>query len=195
MFEVPKRIYWWILAGSLVFVVFTVVMGLGHLPYNQEFIFAGSLAIAIYLIVRLTRSLEAEARKVLLGTSIIIFVYRALPGPGEGSSWWMIDVLGFDQQFLSVLSLIGTDGSTLGLHHVNPIAHIDPLWPSFSLNPATLLSAVGNVVSDGEMVSIMNVNADVFISEHIFITVSILPWFSSFLSIVGQSEPDLLSFP
>lgn len=45
---------WWILAGSLIFVVFTVAMGLGDLPYNQEIIFAGSLAIVIFLIVRLT---------------------------------------------------------------------------------------------------------------------------------------------
>jgi MFS family permease len=106
---------WWILAGSLVFVVFTVVTGLGHLPYNQEIVFAGSMAIVIFLIVRLTRSLEPEARNVLLGTSIMIFVYRALPGPGAGSSWWMIDVLGFDQQFLSVLSLIGSSLTLAGM--------------------------------------------------------------------------------
>ena len=96
---------WWILGGSLVFVVFTVTMGLGRLPYNEEIIFAGSMAIVVFLIVRLTRSLEPDVRKVLLGTSVMIFVYRALPGPGAGSSWWMIDVLGFAQQFLSVLSL------------------------------------------------------------------------------------------
>ncbi|HRR41472.1 MAG TPA: hypothetical protein P5244_09600, partial [Syntrophales bacterium] len=33
---------------------------------------------------------------------------RATPGPGAGLTWWMIDELGFDQQFLSVLSLIGS---------------------------------------------------------------------------------------
>ena len=112
--ERPKP-NWWILGGSLVFVVFTVTMGLGHLPYNEEIIFAGSMAIVIFLIVRLTRSLETDARKVLLGTSIMIFVYRALPGPGAGSSWWMIDVLGFDQQFLSVLSLIGSSLTLAGM--------------------------------------------------------------------------------
>jgi MFS family permease len=106
---------WWILGGSLFFVAFTVVMGLGDLPYNEEIIFAGSMAIVIFLIVRLTRSLEADARKVLLGTSIMIFVFRALPGPGAGSSWWMIDVLGFDQQFLSVLSLIGSSLTLAGM--------------------------------------------------------------------------------
>jgi hypothetical protein len=90
-------------------------MGLGDLPYNEEIIFAGSLSIVIFLIVRLTRALEPEARKVLLGTSIMIFVYRAMPGPGAGSSWWMIDVLGFDQQFLSVLSLIGSSLTLAGM--------------------------------------------------------------------------------
>ena len=52
------------------------------------------------------RELEPAARKALLGTAIVIFVFRAVPGPGAGSTWWMIDVLGFDQQFLSELSLI-----------------------------------------------------------------------------------------
>jgi len=112
--ERPKP-NWWILGGSLVFVLFTVTMGLGRLPYNEEIIFAGSMAIVVFLIVRLTRSLEPDARKVLLGTAIMIFVYRALPGPGAGSSWWMIDVLGFDQQFLSVLSLIGSSLALAGM--------------------------------------------------------------------------------
>jgi len=112
--ERPKP-NWWILGGSLVFVVFTVTMGLSQLPYNEEIIFAGSMAIVIFLIVRLTRALEPDARKVLLGTSIMIFVYRSLPGPGAGSSWWMIDVLGFDQQFLSVLSLIGSSLALAGM--------------------------------------------------------------------------------
>ena len=46
---------WWILGGSLAFVVFTVTMGLSQLPYNEEIIFAGSMAIVIFLIIRLTR--------------------------------------------------------------------------------------------------------------------------------------------
>jgi len=112
--ERPKP-NWWILGGSLAFAVFTVTMGLSQLPYNEEIIFAGSLAIVIFLIVRLTRALETDARKVLLGTSIMIFVYRALPGPGAGSSWWMIDVLGFDQQFMSVLALIGSSLALAGM--------------------------------------------------------------------------------
>jgi hypothetical protein len=40
-------------------------------------------------------------RATLVGTAVVIFVFRAHARPGPGSTWWMIDVLGFDQQFLS----------------------------------------------------------------------------------------------
>jgi hypothetical protein len=106
---------WWILGGSLLFVVFTVTMGLGEIPYNQEIIFAGSMCIVLFLINRLLRELEPPARNVLLGTAIIIFVYRAMPTPGAGQTWWMIDELGFDQQFLSVLSLISSALALFGM--------------------------------------------------------------------------------
>ena len=106
---------WWILGGSLVFVVFTITMGLGEVPYNQEIIFAGSMLIVLFLISRLLKELEPGARNVLLGTAIIIFVYRAMPTPGAGQTWWMIDELGFDQQFLSVLSLISSALALFGM--------------------------------------------------------------------------------
>jgi hypothetical protein len=106
---------WWILGGSLVFVIFTVSMGLGDVPYNQEIIFAGSMAIVGFLIWRLMKVLAPEARNVLLGTAIIIFVYRAMPTPGAGQTWWMIDELSFDQQFLSVLSLISSGLALFGM--------------------------------------------------------------------------------
>jgi hypothetical protein len=105
---------WWILGGSLVFVVFTLSMGLGDVPYNTEIVFAGSLGIVVLLISRLLRELSPEAARVLIGTAIIIFVFRAVPSPGAGQTWWMIDDLGFDQQFISVLSLVGS-GATLAV--------------------------------------------------------------------------------
>jgi len=99
---------WWILGGSLVFIVFTLTMGLSDYVYNQEVIFLGSMAIVIFLIVKLTRELDASARRTLVGTAIIIFVFRAIPTPGPGMTWWMIDDLKFDQHFFSILSLIGS---------------------------------------------------------------------------------------
>ena len=106
---------WWILGGSLAFVVFTLSMGLSPLTYSQEIIFAGSFAIITFLIAKLTRELEPAARATLLGTAIVIFVYRAIPSPGPGVTWWMIDVLGFDQHFLAVLSLISSALTLAGM--------------------------------------------------------------------------------
>lgn len=106
---------WWILGGSLAFVVFTLSVGLGDVPYNQEIIFVGSMSIILFLMSRLVKVLDDEARRVLVGTAIIIFIYRAMPTPGPGSTWWMIDDLGFDQQFLSVLSLISGSLALFGM--------------------------------------------------------------------------------
>jgi hypothetical protein len=106
---------WWILGGSLVFVVFTVSMGLSDIPFNQEIIFIGSLAIVLFLMRRLVNVLEPAARRVLVGTAVIIFVYRAMPNPGPGETWWMIDELAFDQKFISVLSLIGASLALFGM--------------------------------------------------------------------------------
>jgi hypothetical protein len=96
---------WAILGGSLVFVVFSVAMGLSDLRYSQEMIFAGSFAIVVYLMAKLTRELDPTARETLIGTAVVIFVFRAVPLPGPGVSWWMIDRLGFDPEFFSVLDL------------------------------------------------------------------------------------------
>jgi hypothetical protein len=73
------------------------------------------MVIILFLMARLMRALEPEVRLFLVGTALIIFVFRAMPGPGSGQTWWMIDALGFDQQFLSVLSLIGSSLTLLGL--------------------------------------------------------------------------------
>ena len=111
----PTRPNWWILGGSLLFVVFTLSVGLNGVPYSEEIVFGGSLAIVAFLIVRLTRELEPEARNTLVGTALVIFVFRAIPGPGPGVTWWMIDELKFDQHFLSVLSLIGSALTLFGM--------------------------------------------------------------------------------
>ena len=99
---------WWILGGSLAFVIFTLFMGFSDYLYSQEVIFLGSFAIITFLIVKITRELKPEARLTLVGTAIVIFVFRAIPTQGPGITWWMIDELKFDQQFFSVLSLIGS---------------------------------------------------------------------------------------
>jgi hypothetical protein len=113
--EERPRANWWILGGSLVFAVFTLAMGLLQLPYNQEIIFAGSLAIVLFLMNNLLKELNPAARRALIGTAVIIFVFRALPGPGAGATWWEIDALGFDEPFLAKLALISQCLTLLGM--------------------------------------------------------------------------------
>jgi hypothetical protein len=106
---------WWILGGGLAFTLVSVSVGLGELPLGQELIFLLSLGIVLFLMTRLVRALEPDARSVLIGTAVLVFVFRAMPGPGQGSTWWMIDELGFDQQFLAKLSLISSLMTLAGL--------------------------------------------------------------------------------
>jgi len=112
--EVPP-VNWWILGGGLAFAALSIGVGLGNVPGAQEIVFATSMAIVIFLISRLARELDAESAKVLVGTAIIIFAFRAIPTTGAGTSWWMIDDLGFDQQFLAVLSLIASGLTLFGM--------------------------------------------------------------------------------
>ena len=56
-----------------------------------------------------------------MGTAIIIFFFRAVPLPGPGVTWWEIDVLGFDQQFLSILTLITSALALTGMVALRPL--------------------------------------------------------------------------
>ena len=112
---------WWILGGSLVFAVFTLTMGISQIPFAQEIIFLGSMSIILFLMHRLLLELEPETCKMLVGTAVIIFMFRAVPLPGPGVGWFEIDVLGFDQQFLSVLSLIASFLTLAGMVILRPM--------------------------------------------------------------------------
>ncbi len=112
---------WLILGGSAAFVAFSLATGIGDVPYAQEIIFLGSMAIVLFLIRRLVLELAPDLRGPLIGTAIIIFVFRAVPLPGSGATWFQIDVLGFDQQFISVLSLITSVLTLAGLVVLRPL--------------------------------------------------------------------------
>lgn len=111
----PPPVNWWILGGGLAFAAVSLAVGLGKVPGAQEIVFAASMAIVLFLMWRLVGALDAESRLTLVGTAIVIFVFRAIPGPGSGSTWWMIDDLKFDQQFLATLSLISSVLTLAGL--------------------------------------------------------------------------------
>ena len=44
-----------------------------------------------------------------------------MPGVGQGGSWFEIDVLGFDQEFLSLLGLIASFLTILGIFVLRPL--------------------------------------------------------------------------
>jgi hypothetical protein len=111
----PPNPNWWILGGSLAFVLFTLTVGLGGFPYSEEIVFFGSMAIVLFLMAKLVQELEPDKRFTLVGTAVVVFIFRAIPGTGPGTTWWMIDQLKFDQQFLSVLSLIGSTLTLAGM--------------------------------------------------------------------------------
>jgi hypothetical protein len=106
---------WWILGGSAAFVLLTMAIGLGNIRYGQELVLVGSLTIILFMISRLVTALAPQARRALVGTAVIIFVFRAIPLPGEGAIWFQIDELGFDQRFLSVLALIANCLALFGM--------------------------------------------------------------------------------
>lgn len=104
----PPPVNWWILGGGLAFAVVSLSVGLGQIPAAQEIVFCASMAIVIFMMWRLTRELGPEARNFLVGTAIVVFAFRAIPSAGAGSTWWVIDALGFDQQFMATLGLIAS---------------------------------------------------------------------------------------
>ena len=123
VFTPPEQVdpNWQILIGGLVFVGLSIAGGLSEIPFAEELVFGGSMGIVLFLISRLIRELPEGKATALIGTAVIIFVFRAVPLPGPGQTWFEIDVLGFDERFLSVLSLI-TSGLTLaGLVILRPM--------------------------------------------------------------------------
>ncbi len=106
---------WWILGGSLAFVLIVLAVGLGGVRNAQELVFAGSFAVILFLLWRLARELEPRSREVLVATALVLFVYRSMPGTGAGTVWWEIDVLGFDQAFIAKLSVIASVLTLFGM--------------------------------------------------------------------------------
>ncbi|HEX6298244.1 MAG TPA: hypothetical protein VFZ74_16885 [Burkholderiales bacterium] len=113
--EVKTRPNWWILGGSLAFVVITLSVGLAQLPAAQEIIFAGSFAVIVFLLWRLARELSPVARETLVATALILFVYRAMPSVGPGYQWWAIDILKFDEGFFARLALVAYALTLVGM--------------------------------------------------------------------------------
>ena len=141
-FGVETKPNWWILGGSLVFVTFSIGTGLSKIPFSEEIVFTGSMLIVIFLMRKLLAELPADKHATLIGTAIIIFFFRATPGVGPGNGWFLIDVIGFDQQFFSYLSLIGSTLVLAGMFVFLPLmSRVSIAWL------IVFLSLVGGILS------------------------------------------------
>ena len=89
-----------------------VLVGLGYaalgvalealsVPFGQEIILVVSGGLIVMLLQRVGIS-----RAVAIA-AFAIFCFRAVPSTGQGFSYWAIDRLGFDQEFLGVLAQVG----------------------------------------------------------------------------------------
>lgn len=118
--EATRPNYWYF-GGGTAFVALTLTVGLSSIRFSQEIVFLGSMTIVIFLMSRLLKELDPARARALCGTAIIIFVFRAVPLPGPGATWFEIDVLGFDQQFISVLTLITAALTLTGMIVLRPL--------------------------------------------------------------------------
>ena len=106
---------WYILGGSGIFVIMTLLFGLSDISLKKEIIFVGSLAIIAYLMAQLLKEMRPPKRREIVGIAIIIFVFRAMPTFGAGASWWQIDVLGFDEAFFGTLRQVASILAIVGM--------------------------------------------------------------------------------
>ncbi len=114
--KVPIRpIDWRILGGGAAFGMVVAGLGLGGVPYSQELIFLLSMAVVVAMLFRVVDALDADAKRKIFYAAIIIFVFRATPGVGEGYRWFTIDGLGFDEAFFGTLAQIGAALAMLGI--------------------------------------------------------------------------------
>jgi hypothetical protein len=98
-----------VLLGGLAYAAFGVGLEVFGVPYNEEIV----LIVSLLLIGALLRHVGIS-RGVAVA-SIVIFLFRATPGVGQGYSYWAIDRLGFDQRFLGVLAQVSSVLSLAGL--------------------------------------------------------------------------------
>jgi hypothetical protein len=100
------------------------------------------MAIVLLLMRQLIKVLTQAQTRALIGTAVVIFIFRAVPRPGDGYTWFSIDVLGFDQQFLSILSLITSVLTLVGMVILRPLMASKPI-----VYIVVLLTLAGGILS------------------------------------------------
>lgn len=98
-----------VLAVGIAYAALGVALERARVPYAQEIVLAVSVALIALLLRRVGIS------RAVAVAALVIFLFRATPGTGQGYSYWAIDKLGFDQQFLGLLAQVSSVLSLAGL--------------------------------------------------------------------------------
>lgn len=110
-----RAIDWRILGGGIIFGMFVLTLAGTNVPYNQEVVFIVSMAVVCGMLWRLVSQLDVATQRAIFFAALIIFIYRAMPLAGQGYTWFVIDVLGFDEAFQGTLNQIGAALALIGM--------------------------------------------------------------------------------
>ncbi len=98
-----------VLGVGLGYAALGIALNLNGVPYAAEIVLVVSLALIGVLL-----KMMGITRAVIIAAGVI-FLFRAVPGVGQGYSYWAIDALGFDQQFLGILAQVSAVVGLIGL--------------------------------------------------------------------------------
>ncbi|MDC0651820.1 hypothetical protein OAP55_01035 [Alphaproteobacteria bacterium] len=177
-----EKLDYQIFLGSFIFVIFVIFLGTLKFAFSREIVLITSLLLISIIIRLLIKKLDRSQRHTIIGTSIIIFVYRALPGPGAGLNWFEIDILGFNQSFFSLLSVISAAITLIGmlifknfmvntalaklfivLSVLSAIIYIPSILLYYEIHKITAL--VTNGVVDAQFIAVLNTAAESPLSQ------------------------------
>jgi BT1 family protein len=98
-----------VLIGGLAYAAFSVGLEALAVPFAQEIVLAVSGALIVLLLLRIGLS------RAVAVSAFVIFLYRAVPSVGQGYTYWAIDRLKFDAEFLGLLAQVSSVLSLVGL--------------------------------------------------------------------------------
>jgi hypothetical protein len=98
-----------VIAIGLGYAALGAVLQVAAVPAAQEIVLVVSGALIALLLWQV-----GVSRSVVVAAGVI-FLFRATPTVGQGYSYWAIDRLGFDQEFLGILAQVGSVLSLAGL--------------------------------------------------------------------------------
>ena len=167
------RLDYQIFLGSCAFVIFTIFLGTLNILFSKEVILIFSLLLIGILMRLLIKNLRKVDQHTIIGTAVIIFVYRAMPSPGAALNWYEIDILGFNQSFFSLLSVTSALITLIGMLVLRKVMMNAPLAKLFIIlsifssvlyMPSLLMyyevhkytSLITNGIVDAKFIAILN---------------------------------------